>query len=396
MNVTVYGGATSGVVDAIPSKSYAHRIAICNYLSGKDPKPNCSGFTSKDIEVTVECLRALMRGEKVLDCGESGSTLRFMLPLVASKGGEYTLVGHGRLMDRPNDELFKVLSSHGVSAVKTDCIKVTGKLTPGRYEIRGDISSQYVSGLLLALPTLKEDSEIVLTTPLVSAPYVDITLEVLSSFGVEIARTHTGFKIKGNSVYDGDVKPEGDWSNAAFFLALGAIAGDITVKGLNLNSVQGDKKILEVLKAAGAKIDVGDGITVKKSELNAFTLDAEDCPDIVPISAVVAAYAKGVSVIDNVQRLKIKESDRIESTINTLKAFGIRAESDGKKITVYGGQATSGKVNSYNDHRVVMSAAVLASGAKGSSVILDAQAVNKSYPTFFEDYKKVKGKIDEC
>ena len=395
MNVKVENAFLSGEINAIPSKSYAHRIAICNFLAGNNPVSGCQGFSSNDIFVTEECLKNIKSGKADLDCGESGSTLRFLLPLCASLGGNYKFVGHGKLIERPNDELFAVMREHGVSVNKTDCIKLCGKLTSGKYEIRGDISSQYVSGLLMALPTLKGDSEIVLTTPLVSAPYVDITLEVLNSFGVKIERTNTGFMVKGNQVYKGSVVPEGDWSNSAFFLCAGAINGDITVKGLNLLSKQGDKKIVEILESAGVNLTVKDNeITVKKSKLKAFTFDAEDCPDLVPVTAVLASYAQGDSVIKNVTRLKIKESDRIESTLAMLKSFGISGEFDGANIIVHGGNPVGGRADAFNDHRLAMSSAVLALNANGVSQIVGAQAINKSYPTFFIDYNSLGGKAN--
>lgn len=393
MNVKVSGARIDGTIDAIPSKSYAHRISICKFFAGNLPTAGCVNFTSKDIAVTEECLRTLKNGGKKLDCGESGSTLRFMLPLAAVLGGEYEFIGHGRLLSRPNQELFSVFSEHGVSAKNLgDKITLSGKLSAGEYRIRGDISSQYISGLMMALPTLDGDSEIILTTPLVSAPYVLITLEVLKSFGVEIEQKEKGYKIKGNQKYSGNIAPEGDWSNMAAFLVLGAVAGKVTVKGLNLDSVQGDRAIMDILKRAGAKIDIGNGfITASKAPLKAFTLDAKDCPDIVPVAAALAAFADGRTVVNNVERLKIKESDRVESTIATLKAFGISAESDGHSLFVYGGTVKTGVADSFNDHRVVMMAAVLATGITGESIITDAGAIDKSYPTFFEDYMKVGG-----
>lgn len=396
MNIKVENSYLSGKIRAIPSKSYAHRIAICNFLAGKNPVAECGDFTSNDIAVTEKCLKDIKDGKRELDCGESGSTLRFLLPLCASLGGKFSLTGHGKLMDRPNDELFSVMQDNGVCVKKTDKIYLNGKLTAGEYHIRGDISSQYVSGLLMALPTLKGDSRIILTTPLVSAPYVEITIEVLSAFGIKIQKTENGYFIKGGQSYSGNVLPEGDWSNGAFFLCAGAISEEVTVTGLNKKSVQGDKYILEILLRAGANVSVNKNeITVKKSELKAFSFDAENCPDLVPISAVLASFANGVSVIKNIQRLKIKESDRIESTIAMLSAFGIKAECDGVNLIVYGGKMTAGEVDSFNDHRIVMSSAVLALGVQGSSLIKNAQAVNKSYPTFFDDYNSLGGKSSE-
>ncbi len=386
-----------GEINAIPSKSYAHRIAICNFLAGKEPTANCVGFTSNDIAVTEECLKKVKQGERVLDCGESGSTLRFLLPLMASIGGEYEFIGHGKLMERPNQELFSVLNAHGVSTFKGESIKIKGKLESGEYRIRGDISSQYVSGLLMALPTLKGDSKIILTTPLASSPYVDITMQVLKSYGVDIINEERGFYIKGNAQYKGDLLPEGDWSNSAFFLTLGAICGRVKVTGLNLDSFQGDKVIVDILKSAGAKVDCsGDSVTVQKDALKAFTFDADSCPDLVPIASVLGAYARGKTVIRNIQRLRIKESDRVQSTLAMLSAFNVKAECDKNDVIIYGGNVKAGKADSFNDHRIAMSSSVLALGVNGGeSLITNAKAVNKSYPTFFSDLIKIGGKAYE-
>ncbi len=385
----------NGEVSAIPSKSYAHRIAICNFLAGNEPLSNCN-FISNDILATEQALKSVRRGEQVLDCGESGSTLRFLLPLLACVGGEYEFIGQGKLMERPNDELFSALKQKGIKIEKNQTIKISGKLTAGEYKLRGDISSQYVSGLLMALPSLDGDSRIVLTTPLSSSAYVDITIEVLKGFGVNIIKEPSGFYIKGNAKFSGQYKPEGDWSNSAFFLVLGAICGKVKVSGLNFASVQGDRCILDILKLANASVDIGEDITVSKSKLIGFTFDADGCPDLVPIASVLGAYAKGKTVIKNIQRLRIKESDRVLSTIAMLNAFDIKAECKQNDLIIYGGQPKAGRIDSFNDHRIAMSAAVLATGVKeGESVITNAKAVNKSYPSFFLDLVKVGGKAYE-
>ena len=395
MNIKITGGRCEGKIKSIPSKSYAHRIAICNFLSGNKIDGGCFGYSSEDIKATVRCLNSLLEGENVLDCGESGSTLRFILPLVAARGGQYRLVGHGKLMERPNDELFRVLEDNGVNVKMQDGIIVDGKLRAGNFKIRGDISSQYISGLLLCLPTLSGDSFIELTTPLLSKPYVEITLEVLSGYGIEIKRLDNGYFVKGGQQYNGNLMAEGDWSNAAFFLVLGAISGNITLSGLNLSSAQGDRVIMQVLKDAGAKIEVdGDDVKVSKNKLLPFNFNAEDYPDLVPIVAVLASQSNGVSVIENVERLKIKESDRINSTLAMLNVFGIKAEYKGSNIYVYGGTAKGGTAHSFNDHRIAMASAVLATATNGESLITNANAVNKSYPEFFDDLKSVGGVVE--
>ena len=397
MNLRLKKSQINGQIDAICSKSYAHRICICDFLAGNDIRERFNGFTSKDILATANCLKALKKGETQLDCNESGSTLRFMIPLCAVLGGEYKLFGSEKLLSRPNDELFKVLRENGIKATQEkDHIALKGKLSSGEFSIRGDISSQYVSGLLMALSHFEKNSTIKLTTPLSSKPYVDITIEVLKGYGVEVEETLDGYLVKGNQKLSGSLYPEGDWSNMSAFLVLGAINGKVSIKGLNLDSTQGDKKIIEILRKAGAIVEQSeDVITVKKSNLSGFTIDADNCPDLVPICAVLGALAKGKTVIENVERLRLKESDRILSTMETLKAFNIKSECDGKTMIIYGGEVKGGKAQSFNDHRIVMASAVLSSVADGESEIMGAEAVQKSYPTFFTDYAKLGGNTSE-
>ncbi len=397
MNVKIERSKTSGEVKAIASKSFAHRILICDFIAGNNLRKEFNGFCSKDILATYNSLNAIKSGTRVLDCDESGSTLRFLLPLCASLGGEFTFLGRGRLLSRPNTELLLALSKFGIKFEEnSESIKIWGKLNAGEFEIKGDISSQYVSGLIMALSSLEKDSKIILTTPLASKPYVDITLSVLERYGVKIESTDYGYFIKGGQKFSGFFDAEGDWSNMAFYLVLGAINGAITVSGLNLDSVQGDKKIIEILKSANANVEIkNDKITVSKSELKGYVMDAEDCPDLVPICACIGASASGKTVINNIERLRIKESDRVTSTIEMLKSFGIKAEEKESSMIIYGGKIKGGTVNSFNDHRIVMASAILGTIADSESQIITAEAVNKSYPTFFNDLKSVGGKISE-
>lgn len=397
MNINIQATKIKGKINAIASKSFAHRILICDFLAGNPLRKEFDGFTSKDILATYNCLSDIKKGARKIDCDESGSTLRFLLPLCASLGGEFIFTGRGRLLSRPNTELLLALSENGITFEENDgYIKISGKLKSGEFKIKGDISSQYVSGLIMALSSLDGDSRIILTTPLASKPYVDITISVLKGYGIEIQTTDYGYFIKGWQKFSGKMQTEGDWSNMAFYLVLGAINGEITISGLNLDSVQGDKKILEILKSAGAKVFCDkDGITVSKSQLKGFTMDAENCPDLVPICAVLGAVASGTTIINNIERLKIKESDRVLSTIDMLKAFGIKAEEKDNSLIVYGGKIKGGKVNSFNDHRIVMASAVLGAVADGESQVIDADAVQKSYPTFFKDFNSVGGKASE-
>lgn len=396
MNAIVNPSKLSGIVNAIPSKSFAHRALICNFLGGN--KGKIQGlYPSVDINATKNCIDAMTSDEKVkiLDCEESGSTLRFLLSVAGAVGGEFVFLGKGKLMERPIEELSSVLSNHGVSIEKTDKIFLKGKLTSGKYAIRGDISSQYITGLLMALPILDGDSEIVLTTPLASTPYVDTTLSVLNEYGVKIEKTENGFFIKGNQKYLSiDYTVEGDWSNAGYFLVASAINGDVKVGGLNEKSVQGDKGILSVIEKSGLKVEYDGGrYFIKRGKIKPFVYSAKDCPDIVPATAVLGAFADGISKITDIERLKIKESDRVKSVITMLNSFGIHAEEKHNSLFIYGGQVKGGVVNSFNDHRIVMASAILSAFADGKSKILNSGAVAKSYPTFFEDMKKLNGDV---
>lgn len=396
MIVSVGNSFLSGRVNSITSKSYAHRVMICDFICGIST--DISTFNiSNDILATKSCLDALRCGQNLLDAGESGSTLRFIIPLVSALGGDFVIKTHGKLAKRPNDDLFSTLSEGGVTAyVKDDCIFVSGKLKPGTYSIKADVSSQFVSGLLMALSALKEKSTLILSGKVTSRPYIDITIEILRKYGVSITELDGVFTIDGTNIKPVLNAVEGDWSNSAFFLVAGAINGDVTVNNLNLNSIQGDRKILEVIKLAGGTIVFGENsVSVKKSKLNSFSFDAENVPDLVPICAVLASYCDGVSEIKNVSRLKFKESDRIISTSLMLSNCGIKCEYVDGMLRVFGGTVVGGKVDSFNDHRIVMSASILALGAKEKIIIDTAQAVEKSYPLFFNDFKSIGGVANE-
>jgi 3-phosphoshikimate 1-carboxyvinyltransferase len=396
VDITCLPSSFNGKVRAISSKSYVHRLLICLALAKNDAKIKYD--SSADITATKNCLDKLFLDDKVkvLDVGESGSTLRFLLPLSLAVGGSYEFICHGKLLSRPISGLTDVLSTHGAKIKIDDTIKASGKLTPGDYQIAGDVSSQYITGLLFALSILNGKSTITLTTKLTSKPYVDITLKLMQDFGVNVIATTTGYEINGNANYIApkDIDVDGDWSNASFMLVGGAISNKCTVTGLNLDSTQGDKVILDVLKSAGAKVDINpDGITVQKDKLNAFTFDANDYPDAVPIVSVLASACNGVSVIKNIQRLTLKESDRVQSVLDMLSAVNIVAKRVDDDIVIKGGSPTGGVIDSYNDHRIVMSSAILSLISNSSVKILGANAVNKSYPTFFEDFTFLGGKV---
>ena len=385
-----------GSVDAPPSKSAAHRALICSFLAGGGNVEGIIG--SNDMKATLGALEALKEGKSTINCLESGSTLRFIIPVAAALGKSVCFTGEGRLPERPIKEYISLLESHGVKCKSNGFLplEISGKLTGGRFEIRGDISSQYITGLLLALPILKEKSEIVLTTPLQSKPYVDMTIKVLKDYNVNIEETKTGYVIPENQQFKPcNSKVEGDWSQAAFFLSAGAINGDISVCNLDLNSAQGDKEIVDILKRFGADIEVADSsVRAKKSELSGIEIDAENIPDLVPVLAAVASTAKGKTVIKNAERLRLKESDRIESVVSNLRKMGIEVCETPDGMIIEGGEVSGAELYGFNDHRIVMAFSVLALNANGKTRISDAFSINKSYPGFFEDYNLLGGRAN--
>ena len=401
-----------GTITAPPSKSSAHRSLICAALSnGCVTIKNCGN--SNDIAATCNVLKSLgsqitvtgkdisispaLKNQKniVLDCGESGSTARFILPVAAALGVENaTIIGHGRLPLRPFGALTEVLRKNGVNC-SSDCLPITisGKLKCGKFELPGNISSQYISGLLFALSVVQGESEIILTSPLESAAYVDMTVNELIKFGADIKKAKNGYKIIGKSTLNStECTVEGDWSQAAFFLSAGAILGDITVEGINKNSLQGDKQIVDLLKRFGADvIEYEDKVTVKKSKLTAINIDASQIPDLVPILAVTAALAVGTTVIYNASRLRLKESDRLKETVARLNEFGIKATETCDGMTITGGKPINANISSGNDHRLVMAFSILALACDKASSITNCEAINKSYPDFFKDFMNLGG-----
>ena len=383
----------SGTVQVPPSKSAAHRALICSFLAGGG---NVSPLIdSKDMQATLGVISALQDDKPVADCIESGSTLRFMIPVAAALGKTVKFVGRGKLPERPIGDYLRLLPEHGV---KCDCtgtlpLTVSGKLTPGRFEIAGNVSSQYITGLLLALPILDGDSEIVLTTELQSKPYVDMTLKVMADFGVKVEERENSYFIPGNQVYQKrDYTVEADWSQAAFFMVAGALFGDVALTGLDVNSTQGDKKIADILKKFGADVAVSnDSVVVKKSQLHGIEINATDIPDMVPSLAVAGIYASGKTVITGAQRLRYKESDRIESIVYNLKKLGAYVEETADGMIITGSTLHAANMKGFNDHRIVMAMTVAATGVDGLSTIDDAQSINKSYPDFFNDFNSIGG-----
>ena len=413
MDVKITPSALKGNVTMPPSKSAAHRLLICAALSNMESyiKPKC---TSDDIKATVSCLKEMganikenpdgyivSRGETnkncTLDFCESGSTARFLLPIAAAIGSDATMIGRGRLPKRPMAPLTNVLREYGVE-VSSDNLPITvkGSLNAGNFELAGNISSQYVSGLLFAAPLLKGESQINLTRPLESTGYVDMTLKALSEFGVSVEKGKDSYKINPQEYKGKNMVIEGDWSQAAFFMSAAAIGSEIQIEALDLDSLQGDKACLDIFARFGADVSVTDNkITVKKNRLEGITVDASNIPDMVPALAATAAFAKGKTVIHSAERLRLKESDRIKTTIAALNQMGIKTEEKPDGMIIYGAEPKGAVIDGAGDHRIVMAFSVAAAYAKGESVIKGAEAISKSYPEFFSEFKKLEGKVIE-
>ena len=413
MDIAVTPASLDGCIAAIASKSDVHRLMICALLS--DGPVVIRGVSRcNDIDATARCITALgaqvditdrvctvtppdiIPQKALLDCGESGSTLRFLLPVAAAVCKDASFTGAGRLPQRPIGELVDALSANG-SRFSSAALPftVSGGISAGRYRLPGNVSSQYVSGLLMALAVTEGESRIELTTPLQSESYVNMTLHTLSIFGAKVVKVDNGYIIYGTTKLHSPklAYADGDWSNGAFFLAAGALEGCVTVTGLDTNSVQGDKKVLDALSEFGADVQVnGSSVTVSRGTLHGCTIDLTDTPDLLPILAVVAAFADGQTVFMGGARLRLKESDRLETTKAMIESMGGKASVQPDGIIVYGTGLSGGSVDGANDHRIVMAAAIGGSFAKGDTHIKGAQAVDKSYPDFFSDLTALGGK----
>lgn len=408
MDLRITPKKLSGRVCVPPSKSVAHRMIIAAALAdGTSTISNLS--PSVDILSTMDCMRALgaeidykadtavIKGtynipdKAVLNCNESGSTMRFLIPVVCALGVNAEFIGSGKLPQRPITPFAEEFPKHGVtfdfskaeSGASLPC-SVSGKLTPGRFEIDGGLSSQFITGLMLALPLLSGDSEIVLTSTLNSKPYVDITRGVLRDFGVEIAETEKGFFIKGNQrlrPFYGRV--EGDYSQAAFFRVANSLGSKLEILGLSESSLQGDRIIMEICD---------------KFEKNRepFVIDGSDIPDLVPILTVLACFCNGTSRITNVARLRFKESDRLSVSAECLNAIGGDVTVHEDSLEIHGVETLrGGEIDGHNDHRIPMSMAVAATRCASPLIIRDAECVCKSFPDFFDVYGSLGGDVEE-
>ena len=419
MQVHIRPAPLGGTVPAPPSKSLAHRAILCAALSGGKSRISHLEY-SQDVEATLAAAAQL--GCKIerepgavtitpssgfatvihpVDCGESGSTLRFLIPVFALTGQKIRFTGRGRLLQRPQQVYADLLPAHGTRFAQDEAgITVFGAPMPGAYALPGDVSSQFISGLLFALPLLEKPSTITIAPPFESRSYVELTRAAQSRFGVHSQwQGENRLYIPGGQHYAPcDLAVEGDYSNAAFPAVLGAARGGITLTGLSPDSRQGDAVIFDILARCGAKLRrSGDTVTLEKAPLCAAEIDLADCPDLGPVLMALGALCSGATVIRNAGRLRLKESDRIAAMQAELAKFGAAVQADGGTITVTGGglHAPASPLDSHNDHRIAMSLAVLALAAGFPADIAGAEAVRKSWPGFWDMLKTLGAEV-EC
>lgn len=416
MNVRIKKGLLNGVVNVPSSKSLTHRAIIAASLAEGNSIISNVSF-SKDIDATINAMSSLgaiikkdndtlyIKGcypklnNNVIDCLESGSTTRFLIPISILTNEEVTFIGHNKLVDRPLDVYFDIFKQDSISYEKNDHylpLKVKGSFKGGTYKVRGDVSSQFITGLLFTLPLIDKDSKIEITTCLESKSYIDLTIDILHKFGVEITFNNNCYYIKGNQKY----KPfnytvEGDFSQAAFYLVADALGSNVKVKNMNPNSLQGDIEILSDLKKAGCEIIYENNLySVKANNLKPLDIDVSNTPDLGPILCVLLNNIEGTSRLINAERLRIKECDRITCVREELNKLGFNIEETKDSMIIHGAnKVLSNIIDSHNDHRLVMAFAIAATISNKEVVITNALAINKSYPNFFKDFEKLGGNI---
>ncbi len=418
MNVTLRGGSRRGYVRIPASKSQAHRLLILAALGDEEVTLLCDGI-SADIAATMACLNALgaviteeaegelhiipirtvPQGLTMLPCGESGSTLRFLMPVVGALGASCVFRREGRLPQRPLAPFDEQLAAHGMTLREEgELLYCGGRLRSGDYTLPGDVSSQYISGLLMALPRVQGESRLTISGRTESAAYITMTEDALRLAGAKAERTEDGWRIGGGQSYrlPRCCAVESDWSSAAFFLCMGALSYEgVTVAGLDLDSSQGDRAVLNVLRRFGAVVEeTAEGVLVKKGELKGTAIDAAEIPDLIPALAAVAAAAEGETVVYNAARLRLKESDRIRTTCDFVRALGGAAEEQEAGLRILGVKSlTGGTVDPGGDHRIAMAAAAGACASAGDVTILQRECTAKSYPRFWDDFLSLKGEI---
>ncbi|MCF0228728.1 MAG: 3-phosphoshikimate 1-carboxyvinyltransferase [Parasporobacterium sp.] len=429
MNRKIIPGARSGRIQAPSSKSQAHRQLICAALSEAASCISCPGI-SKDIEATVKCLNGLgarisyegadirvmpavlreipertngrsaqniSEGQVHLYCGESGSTLRFLLPVAGALGADAVFHMEGRLSERPMELYENVLKDHGMTIKREgNLLYCSGQLRPGVYSLPGNISSQYFTGLLFALPLLDEESVLMADGIMESADYVRMTEAALKASGIIWENIPGGYHIPGKQHYKvpEHIRVEGDYSNAAFFLCMGAMSpAGITVGNISEDSAQGDRRICDVLREFGAYVErEGDEVTVRKNVLKGITIDASMIPDLIPVLSTVAAVSEGETRVIHGERLRMKESDRIASTAAMLRSLGADITETQDGMIIHGKPYLKGgaETESFNDHRIAMAAASAACMCEEPVTVLGAECVAKSFPDFWEVYDSLQ------
>ena len=427
MKIKIRPGKLNGTIEIPPSKSYSHRAVIAAALAenGKKSKIDNLKF-SVDITTTTDIMEnwgaeierfesaleiignggKVVPSDKYVQCNESGSTIRFLIPVGITSKNELVFDGKGKLVDRPLDSYYRIFDKQGLKYETTGGklpLTVNGKLKPGNYEIDGNISSQFITGLLYALPLLEGDSKLIINKNLESKGYVDLTLEILKLAGIEIVNNdYKSFDIRGNQTYKPfDYTVEGDYSQVAFWIVAGIISAnrDNEVKCLhvNKNSLQGDREIIEIVTRMGAKLEIFDDyVIVKPSKTKGTVIDISQCPDIGPVLTVLAALSEGETRIINGERLRIKESDRITSIKTELNKLGGNVSEEGDSLIIQGVEGFRGgiTVNAWNDHRIAMSLAIASTRCEKEIILEEAESVRKSYPHFWDDFVKMGGEIE--
>ena len=409
-----------GSVRIPPSKSMAHRAIIAASLAqgtshitnidfSDDISATIEGMRQLGADITVENDRVTVHGisdfhqlrSREIFCSESGSTLRFFIPIFSLCNKEIRFTGKGRLLQRPQSVYADLFQKQGLRFDhNADCITIDHSLQAGVFELDGNVSSQFITGLLFTLPLLDKDSIIRIRPPFESRSYIDLTLQMLKTFSIEASFTDDfTIEVKGNQQYQAtDVEIEGDFSQLAFFAVLAAIQGDLTIEGISSNSRQGDRQILTILKHFHASFDETEkGFLIHRGALKGCEIDLKDCPDLGPILFVLAAMAQGTTHIYNAGRLRIKESDRIEAMRQELLKFDVRMRCTDEEVWIEGnpeGYQCGTILQGHNDHRIVMAMTVMALVNQSVCTIEGAQAIRKSYPSFFEDVKKINGMVE--
>lgn len=422
-SLKIYNNKLKGAVKIPPSKSMAHRAVICASLSS-EKSIITNIYLSDDIVATIDGMKALgakieikdkslevtgldlnkeFLEERVIDCNESGSTLRFLIPISLLNDSNNRFVGRGNLGKRPLNVYYDIFKKQGIRYLYKEQeldLKIKGKLNSGEFKIPGNISSQFITGLMFALPLLNGDSKIIIEGTLESKGYIDLTLKALYDFGIDIEnKDYNEFIIKGNQKYIGrEYRVEGDYSQGAFFLCADAIGNEVSCKDLDINSLQGDREVIEILERMGVSFNKNkDNIIGISNGLKSTIIDAKGCPDIIPILSVVASLSNGRTEIINAKRLRIKECDRLSAINLELSKLGAKIYEKEDGLIIDGIYEFKGGVNvwSHKDHRIAMMLAIAATRCKEEIILDDFECVSKSYPNFFDDFKALGGKIDE-